>query len=154
MLAAAESDFKANDVNRRIEQLRKIGPIRAADVERKPRQQMFDQVGLTGAELVALAPAEERTVRVSGSVIVGQCFAVAGDDGHRSADPWFHALKPQRQSAGAGKDGLCRISTALKPKPAELRAFSVPIESERRLYLFILTRFLDANRYPLRWKTR
>jgi hypothetical protein len=33
------------------------------------------------------------------------------------------------------------------------RAFSVPIESERRLYLFILTRFLDANRYPLRWKT-
>jgi len=33
------------------------------------------------------------------------------------------------------------------------RAFSVPIESERRLYLFILTRSLDANRYPLRWKT-
>jgi hypothetical protein len=32
-------------------------------------------------------------------------------------------------------------------------AFSVPIESERRLYLFILTRFLHANRYPLRWKT-
>jgi hypothetical protein len=153
MLAAAESDFKANDVNRRIEQLRKIGLIRAADVERKPRQQMIDQVGLMGAELVALAPAEERTVRVSGSVIVGQCFAVAGDDGHRSADPWFHALKAQRQSAGAGKNGLCRISTALKPKPAELRAFSVPIESERKLYLFILTRFLHANRYPLRRKT-
>jgi hypothetical protein len=33
------------------------------------------------------------------------------------------------------------------------RAFSVPIESERRLYFFILTRFLDANRYPLRSKT-
>jgi hypothetical protein len=29
---------------------------------------------------------------------------------------------------------------------------SVLIESERRLYLF-LTRFLHANRYPLRWKT-
>jgi hypothetical protein len=62
------------------------------------------------------------------------------------------ALKAQRQSAGAGNDGLCRISTALKPKPAELRA-SVPIQPERRLYLFILTRFLHANRYPLRWKT-
>jgi hypothetical protein len=33
------------------------------------------------------------------------------------------------------------------------RAFFVPIESERRLYLFYLTRFLHANRYPLRWKT-
>jgi hypothetical protein len=33
------------------------------------------------------------------------------------------------------------------------RALSVPIESERRLYLIILTRFLHANRYPLRWKT-
>jgi hypothetical protein len=31
--------------------------------------------------------------------------------------------------------------------------FFVPIESERRLYLFILTRFLHANRHPLRWKT-
>src|SRR6202040_51925 len=29
-----------------------------------------------------------------------------------------------------------------------IRAFSVPIESERRLYFFVLTRFLDANRYP------
>ena len=29
------------------------------------------------------------------------------------------------------------------------RAFSVPIESERRLYFFFLTRFLDANRHPL-----
>jgi len=33
------------------------------------------------------------------------------------------------------------------------RAFSVPIESERRLQFFVLTRFLDANRHPLRWKT-
>src|SRR5882724_5750162 len=28
------------------------------------------------------------------------------------------------------------------------RAFSVLIESEPRLYLFVLTRFLHANRYP------
>jgi hypothetical protein len=32
-------------------------------------------------------------------------------------------------------------------------AFSVPIESERRLYFFISTRFLDANRDPLGSKT-
>jgi hypothetical protein len=36
---------------------------------------------------------------------------------------------------------------------SQARAFSVPIESERRLYFFVLTRFLDANRHPLRWKT-
>ena len=72
MLAATEPDFKANNINRRIEQLGEAGPIRAADVKRKPRQQMFDQIGLMGAELVALAPAEERTVRVSGSFIAGR----------------------------------------------------------------------------------
>ena len=68
MLAAAETDFKTNEINRRIEQLSKAGPIRVADVEREPRQQMLDQIGLMGAELVALAPAEERAVRVSGGV--------------------------------------------------------------------------------------
>jgi hypothetical protein len=78
MLTAAEPDFKPNDIDRRIEQFGEAGPIRAADVERKPRQQMFDQVGLAGAELVALAPAEERTVRVSGSLIVGRCVAMDG----------------------------------------------------------------------------
>jgi hypothetical protein len=31
--------------------------------------------------------------------------------------------------------------------------FSVSIESERGLYFLVLTRFLNANRYPLRWKT-
>ncbi len=34
-----------------------------------------------------------------------------------------------------------------------VQSFSVPIESERRLQLFVLARFLYANRYPLRWKT-
>src|SRR3984885_8233393 len=58
MLAAAESDFKPNHVNRRIEQLGTAALVRVADVERKPRQQMLDQIGLMGAKLVALAPAE------------------------------------------------------------------------------------------------
>jgi hypothetical protein len=38
-------------------------------------------------------------------------------------------------------------------KAKRMRAGSVLIESERKLYLFILTRFLHANRYPLRSKT-
>jgi hypothetical protein len=33
------------------------------------------------------------------------------------------------------------------------RAFSLLMESEARLYDFVLTRFLHANRYPLRSKT-
>jgi hypothetical protein len=87
MLAAAESDFKANDIDRRIEQLGEPGPIRAADVERKPRQQMLDQVGLVRAELVALAPPKERTARVSGDAIAGPRIAIARIalcDAHRS----------------------------------------------------------------------
>jgi hypothetical protein len=39
-----------------------------------------------------------------------------------------------------------------KPRAA-VRAFSVLIESEPRLWFFGLTRFLHANRYPLRLKT-
>jgi hypothetical protein len=42
-----------------------------------------------------------------------------------------------------------------------LKVLSVPIESERRFYFFVLVRLLDANRHPpwiksgagLRWKT-
>ena len=63
MLAAAESDFEPDAFDRRVEQRGKVGRAWAADIERKPRQQMFDQVGLMQAELVALAPAEKRTVR-------------------------------------------------------------------------------------------
>jgi hypothetical protein len=40
--------------------------------------------------------------------------------------------------------------TIFSPLPG---AFSVPIESERGSRFFDLTRFLDANRSPLRWKT-
>jgi hypothetical protein len=35
MLAATETNFEPNDVNRRIEQLGEVGSIRVADVERK-----------------------------------------------------------------------------------------------------------------------
>jgi hypothetical protein len=42
------------------------------------------------------------------------------------------------------------IEALAAPRP---RAFSVPIQSEPRPYFLYLTRFLDANRFPLRWKT-
>ena len=70
MLAATKSDFEANVFNRRIKQRGKIGRAGAADVERQPRQQMFDQVGLMDAELVALAAPEKRTVGVNAGAIV------------------------------------------------------------------------------------
>ena len=87
MLAAAESDFEPDIIDRRIEQFGEIGRSGTSNVERKPRQQMFDQIGLMQAELVALAPPEERTVRVNGGAIVGRGIALSGIaacDTHRS----------------------------------------------------------------------
>jgi hypothetical protein len=87
MFAAAESDFEPDFLGRRIEQVSEIGRARAGDVERQPRQQMIDQIGLTRAQLVALAPAEERTARVRGDAIAGRCIAfrsIAGSYTHRS----------------------------------------------------------------------
>ncbi len=46
------------------------------DVERKPRQQMFDQIGLMRTQPVTLAPSEERAVRVSDDIIVGRRVAI------------------------------------------------------------------------------
>ncbi len=51
---------------------------------------MFDQIGLVRAELVALAPAEERAVRVRGRVVAGRGVVIgriAGCDAHRSV--WY-----------------------------------------------------------------
>ncbi len=62
MFAAAKSDFEPDAVEWTIEQFGEItGAIEArpGDVERKPWQQMFDQVGLVQAELMALAAAEK-----------------------------------------------------------------------------------------------
>src|SRR5229473_4464301 len=89
------------------------------------------------------------------------------------------APEAERASSGSGTTSLCsnrpmrtccchaanapavadfRIACfAAKTQPVSqtVRAVraSVPIESERRLYFLVLTRFLHANRYPLRWKT-
>ena len=68
MFAAAESDlepcFKSRAVERAVEQFGEVARTGTVDVERKPRQQVFDQVGLVQPQLVALAAAEERTLRV------------------------------------------------------------------------------------------
>ena len=94
MFAAAKSDLEPDLAGRRVEQAGETGRARSVDVERQPRQQMFDQVGLARAQSVALAPSEKRTVRVNGGVIVGRCvaiavvilgviFGIAGRDAHR-----------------------------------------------------------------------
>src|SRR5258708_32012941 len=75
MFAAGESNFEPDFIGRWVEHVNEIGRAGASDVERKPRQQMFDQIGLTRAELVALAPPEERTVRVHGNALVGRRIA-------------------------------------------------------------------------------
>ena len=66
MLAAAKSDFEPHLADRCVEQRGRIGGVRGAGIERKARQQMFDQVGLMIAKLVPLTPSEERTVAVVG----------------------------------------------------------------------------------------
>ena len=89
MLAAAEADLEPDIVDGGSN-----SPARSAgrgrDVERKPRQQMIDQVGLVLAQLVALAPPEERAVPVRGRVVAGRAImivGIAGCDAHRSV--WY-----------------------------------------------------------------
>ena len=84
MLAAAESDFETDALDCRIEQRREVGRTGTADVELKMRQQMLDQVGLMRAELVALAPSEERALRMNRGAIIGWGVGVAGGAAHRS----------------------------------------------------------------------
>ena len=87
MLAAAESDFEPDFIGPRIEQVSEIGRAGAGDVERKPRQQMFDQIGLMRAEPVALASPEQCTARLRGDAVVGRRIAfrsIAGCNTHRS----------------------------------------------------------------------
>jgi hypothetical protein len=83
MFAATESDFETNALDCRIEQGCEFGGTATADVEREMRQQMLDQVGLMRAELVALAPSEERALRMSSGAIIGRGVGVAGGAAHR-----------------------------------------------------------------------
>ena len=65
--------------------------MRVVNLQRKPRQQMFDQVGLVRAQPVTLAPAKERAMRVNDRGIVGRGIAIAeiADRGtHRGPNAW------------------------------------------------------------------
>jgi hypothetical protein len=63
----------------------------------------------------------------------------------------IHHMSMHLHSTANAAEGFGIVSHR-HPLKAAARTFSVPIESERRLCLFILTRFLHANRYPFRWK--
>ena len=87
ILAAAESDLEADALRLRVEQRRDVGRTGTADVERQMRQQVLDQIGLMDAESVALAPPEERALRMKRGAIVGRGAAmigIAGGAAHRS----------------------------------------------------------------------
>ncbi len=77
MFAAAESDFEPDIVGLRLEELGEIVRRGRADIERQMRQQIIDQVGLMDAELVALAAAEERAVRMRDAAVVRRRVAIA-----------------------------------------------------------------------------
>ena len=102
MLAAAEADLQSHVVDRRIEQRGWIGRICARKVQRETRQQVFDQIGLMGSQLVSLAPSEERAgharqprtrvgfvIRLAESCAVsrvGRCSSTATDSHAESCD--------------------------------------------------------------------
>ncbi|MGY3497580.1 hypothetical protein ACVW1B_006999 [Bradyrhizobium sp. USDA 4502] len=86
MLAAAEADFEPDILDAVVEQLgQRLGRGRR-DVDRQMRQQSVDQVGLVRAQLVALAPSEERAARMRHRAVVGgiAIAAVAWSRCHRS----------------------------------------------------------------------
>src|SRR5258708_37924985 len=72
MFAAAESDFEPYAIDRSIEHFSEIGRARCRNVEGKPRQQMFDQIGLVRAQFVALAAPEERTMGASADAVAAR----------------------------------------------------------------------------------
>jgi hypothetical protein len=61
-------------------------------------------------------------------------------------------VKPTPACAGAGSHVFIARRTNGRCFGVRLRAFSVPMESERKLYILVLTHFLHANRRPLRSK--
>src|SRR5947208_7552289 len=75
VFAAAESDFEPDFTGPRVEQVSEIARAGAGNVERKPRQQMFDQIGLMHAELVAFAASEQCTARLRDDALVRRGIA-------------------------------------------------------------------------------
>jgi hypothetical protein len=53
-------------------------------------------------------------------------------------------FRPGEQALVTGAPAAPR----LREPPVAARAFSLLTKSEAKLYIFVLTRFLDANRFP------
>ena len=85
MLAAAEPDFEPDVIGFPAKQLGEIAHWRSADIEAKPRQQMFDEAGLMRAQPMTLAPAEEGTLPSHGGIAGGWVVisAIAACRAHR-----------------------------------------------------------------------
>ena len=90
MLATAKSDFEPDIRRPAFEEIGKPRRCGRCDIERQVRQQIVDQVGLMDAELVALAAAEERAMRMGRGAVIRRHVAVADVarwDDHRSV--WY-----------------------------------------------------------------
>ena len=83
MFAAAKTDFEPDVFKRRFENIREIFRRGRADIERQARQQIVDQIGLMRAQLVALAPAEERALSMRVRVLA------VGIGGARHRSVWY-----------------------------------------------------------------
>jgi hypothetical protein len=78
MLAAAKSDFDTDFLDADVKERAQIGRCRRCQVERQPRQQCFDQVGLVQPQPLALAAAKKssRPLGSGGSFVVVEILAV------------------------------------------------------------------------------
>jgi hypothetical protein len=86
MLATAKADFQVDLARPGLKAIGDIAWSGVSDIESKPRQQMFDQAGLMGAQPVALASAEKRAMRPPRAIIAVRLVApraVAGRRVHR-----------------------------------------------------------------------
>src|SRR5256885_1803566 len=118
---------------------------------------VFANAGIAGGTPLGGATLEIFEKGISTNITAG-FFTVQAALPHLK-DGAVPGLRRCRACAGAGavrrwrRDGLAKRCADLSLRRDRDRAFSVPIESEKGLYLYVLTRFLHANRYPLRLKT-
>jgi hypothetical protein len=79
--------------------------LRAADLQRKPWQQVLNQIGLMRAQPVALAPAKERALGMDGDGFPGRRIAISGiPDCRTHRSNWYCRCSSRvRGSMVAGK---------------------------------------------------
>ena len=108
--AAAEADLELNLGDRQPETARRVGGSGTRQIDRKPRQQRLEQPRLMRAQLVALAPSEERAGR----------FWSARHCRHAGSEPGIHVYVAYQNANGRLKASMrCHLRTA---KPARRNA--------------------------------